>query len=413
MSSIALVDCNNFFVSCERVFNPELRNRPVVVLSSNDGCIIARSAEAKALKIEMGAPLFKWADFLRAHDVVVCSSNFALYGDLSGRVMATLARFNPEMEVYSVDEAFMQLPKGRDSTQHCRLIREKVWQRTGIPVSIGVAPSKTLAKIAARAAKRDAHLQGVCAPESFDFILDSLPVQEIWGIGKRLTTRLAKRGIFTAAQLAGLEDEAVKKMLSVVALRTVWELRGIPCLEVEDSENAKQSIMTSRSFGRPILSKNELSEAVATYVARAGEKLREQQSLACWLQLFLMGKEYNNRVAIHLPEPTSYTPTLLKHAMHCLDTIYQPGFAYKKAGILLGDLVSNTSYQPTLFGPKSPQEFAKEQKVMQLIDKAKEQFGHPVLQFAAEGTEKRWQTKRELRSSCFTTRWDELLTIQI
>ncbi len=412
MSSIALVDCNNFFVSCERVFNPKLRGRPVVVLSSNDGCIIARSNEAKKLGIPMGAPHFQWADFLRAHDVHTCSSNFALYGDLSHRVMRTLEYFNPDLEIYSVDEAFLWVGDLADPVTHCRHIREKVLQWTGIPVSIGIASTKTLAKVANHKVKKTAALKGVYLPSKseLDTILDSLPVEEIWGIGRRLTEFLAKRGIFTAAQLRDQKDAWVRKNLSVVGLRTVWELRGISCLPLEEATSAKQSIMTSRTFGRPILSKQELSEAIATYAARGAEKLREEGRVAGWMQVFIRGKEYGNAAQITLPEPSQYTPTIIEYAKTGLESIYRAGHAYKKGGILLGGLEPEDAYQRDLFATSIDE--TKQRAAMALLDRANAQFGYSVLQFAAEGTLRPWQTKRQHRSSCFTTRWDELLTIK-
>jgi len=409
MSSIALVDCNNFYASCERVFNPKLRHRPLVVLSNNDGCIVARSSEAKALGIPMGAPHFQWADFIRAHDVVVCSSNYALYGDLSHRVMRTLEYFNPELEIYSIDEAFLWVGDVEDPYTHCRHIREKVLQWTGIPVSIGIANTKTLAKVANKKAKKMA--TGVYLPEEFDSILEDLPVGDIWGIGRRLTQFLAKRGIHTAAQLRDKEDVWVRKNLSVVGLRTVWELRGVSCLPLDEAPTAKQSIMTSRSFGRPIVSKEELAQAIATYAARGGKKLRNEGSVASWLQVFIIGKEYGKQANLVLPQPTSYTPTLIEYAKAGLEAIFKAGYAYKKGGILLGGLVSEESFQRDLFVDSAPEE--KQKAAMLMLDRANHKFGYSVLQFAAEGTKRPWQMKGQLRSPCFTTRWDELLTICI
>ena len=254
MQSIALVDCNNFFVSCERLFNPKLHRRPVAVLSSNDGCIIARSAEVKAMGVPMGAPYFQWSPFLKTHNVIVCSSNFSLYADLSHRVMETLSDLNPELEIYSIDEAFLDLKGIDDPLKHCHMIRQRVLQWVGIPVSIGIGSTKTRAKVANRIAKKTAAAQGVCSPspEEFDLILNGLDAKEIWGIGRALAHSLAKRGIQTAGQLCNQPDLWIKNHLGVVGLRIVWELRGRACLAIEESVSAKQSIMTSRSFGRPI-----------------------------------------------------------------------------------------------------------------------------------------------------------------
>jgi DNA polymerase V len=408
MSSIALVDCNNFYASCERVFNPKLRGRPLVVLSNNDGCIVARSSEAKALGIPMGAPFFQWADFIRARDVVVCSSNYALYGDLSHRVMRTLERFNPDLEIYSIDEAFLWIGNVEDPAGHCRHIREKVLQWTGIPVSIGLAPTKTLAKVATRLAKKQT--DGVYLPEDFAPILEDLPVENIWGIGRRLAQFLARRGVHTAAQLRNKEDAWVRKNLTVVGLRLVWELRGISCLSFDEAPAAKQSIMTSRSFGRPILSKEELAEAIASYASRGAEKLREEGSVASWLQVFIIGKEYGKQAQLVLSQPTSFTPTLISYAKQGLDSIYQAGQAYKKGGVLLGGLAPEDSFQRDLFVDRANEE--KQRAAMDLLDYANQKFGYTALKFAAEGIGRPWR-KSQLRSPCYTTRWDDLLTVRI
>lgn len=408
MSSIALVDCNNFFVSCERVFDPSLIGRPVVVLSSNDGCIIARSNEAKALGIPMGAPLFEWADLMERHKVHVCSSNFPLYGDLSHRVMRILTHFNPDIEIYSVDEAFLAM----DGVADPQVIRDKVLQWTGIPVSIGVAPTKTLAKVATKKAKKRPN--GVFTPtlDELSTILETLPVSDIWGIGRRLTRFLAKKGIFTAAQLRDQEDIWLKKNLSITGLRTAWELRGQPSLPFDEEPPAKQSIMTSRSFGRPLLAHEELAEALSAFATRGAEKLREEERLANWLQIFVITKEEGSAYAFTtLPEPTSYTPTLISYAKQALQTLYKPGLTYKKAGILLGDLVPETCYQRGLF--MQNRDTAQERKAMDLLDHANEKFGYDILHFAAVGVTHGWKRKSELKSPSYTTNWNDLLTIRI
>jgi DNA polymerase V len=421
MSFIALVDCNNFFVSCERVFNPKLIKRPVAVLSCNDGCIIARSEEVKAWGIPMGAPYFQWADFLKAKGATIRSSNFALYADLSHRVMQTLSHFNPDLEIYSIDEAFLRIEGEKDPLSHGRLLREKVLQWTGIPVSIGIASTKTLAKVANHAAKKNKILQGVYFPskQEMDLLLQKLEVREIWGIGSRLSQFLAKRGIFTAAQLREQSDLWIKTHLTVVGLRTVWELRGIPCLELEEVRPSKQSIMTSRSFGRPVLKREELLEAVCTYTARGTEKLREENRLASWIQVFIMTRfyeeegYYGNQAHLVLPQPSSYTPTLLNYANQGLNKIFRSGFAYKKAGVLLGGLVSATNYQQNLFVKQDPEKDARQAAAMALLDQANQKFGYKILQFASEGIDRPWKMQQDNLSSCFTTQWSQLLTIQI
>jgi DNA polymerase V len=420
MSFIALVDCNNFFVSCERLFNPKLIRRPVAVLSCNDGCIVARSQEVKAMGIPMGAPYFQWADFLKAHGAVVCSSNFALYADISHRVMQTLSHFNPELEIYSIDEAFLLLEGIKDPLEHGRMIRAKVLQWTGIPVSIGIASTKTLAKVAGDIAKK--HREGLYFPsqKELEAILAKLEVEEIWGIGHRLAHFLAKRGIFTAAQLRDQPDMWIKNNLTVVGLRTVWELRGVPCLDIEEIRPTKQSIMTSRSFGRPVLAQEELLEAVCSYATRGAEKLRDEKMLASWLQVFIMTSfhhheegYYGNHAHLIFSQPTDYTPTFLNYATQGLKSIFRPAYSYKKAGVLLGGLVTPESFQQDLFVDQDLIQEAKRKAAMTLLDRANDKFGYKVLQFASEGIDRPWQMKREMRSACFTTRWSDLLTIHI
>lgn len=369
----------------------------------------------------MGAPYFQWKDLMQVHGVVVLSSNYALYGDMSQRVMATLAHFNPELEIYSVDEAFLSLEDSKDPDAYCRLIRKTVLQWTGIPVSIGIASTKTLAKVANAHAKRKADLKGVYYPTSgqMQAILNTLPVGEVWGIGRRLSAHLTKKGIHTVSQLCAQEDAWIRKQLSVHGLRTVWELRGTPCFSIEEAPPPKQSIMTSRSFSRPILAKKELHEAVASYAAKGAEKLREEGLLVGWLQVFITTSPhqeegyYANHANFVLSQPADYTPTLLECAAKMLDAIYRPGCAYKKAGVLLGGLVPKHTCQLDLFVAQDHLREAKQQALMTLLDQANNRFGYPILQFAAEGISRPWQAKRSCRSSCFTTRWEDLLSIQV
>ncbi len=370
--------------------------------------------------VPMGAPYFQWADALKAKDAVVCSSNFPLYADISNRVMQTLSHFNPELEIYSIDEAFLSLEGIKDPEAHCRLIRKKVLQWTGIPVSIGIAKTKTLAKVANRAAKKNLIFKGVYFPKDEELIsiLETLEVGEIWGIGRRISSFLASKGIHTAGQLCAKPDPWLKKNLSVTGLRTVWELQGTSCLDVEEIQPAKQSIMTSRSFGRPVFEEKELLEAICTHGARGAEKLREEGSLASSIQVFIMtsfGAEerYSNYATLTLDEPTDYTPALLNYAAKGLKQIFKPGFAYKKAGVLLGGLCSQNSYQQDLFVKQDLKENARRKAAMTLLDQANHAFGYKILQFASEGIERSWKMKQDLRSPCFTTRWSELLTIKI
>jgi DNA polymerase V len=416
MSLVALVDCNNFFVSCERLFDPRLHGKPVVVLSNNDGCIIARSGEAKKLGIPMGAPLFEWEEVILRNKVFVLSSNFALYSDISGRVMATLAEGHPDIEIYSIDEAFLGLEGIKDPLQHCREVRKKVVQYTGIPVSIGIAPTKTLSKVAGDLAKKEP--EGIFSFQDAalrDKVLNDLPVEDVWGIGSRLKVALEKKGIFTAGQFKDQEDLWIKKHFSVVVLRTALELRGISCLELEEAPATKQSLMTSRSFHAPLFTKEELHERISSFAARGGEKLREEESYASALHVFIQSSShhepyYSNGATIIFPEPTNYTPALIQAALHGLEKIFRNGVAYKRAGVLLTGLCA--SVQRNLFTKTSDETFEKQKRVMELMDRANGRFGYPILHIAAEGNR---EVRREnpKRSPCYTTRWEELLKIRI
>jgi DNA polymerase V len=409
MSSIALVDCNNFFVSCERLFNPKLHKIPVVVLSNNDGCIIARSDEAKALGIPMGAPLFEWRALIERKKVYVTSSNFPLYGDLSARVMSTLESEVSDMEIYSIDEAFLHL--GEDPEAEARRVQQKVAQWVGIPVSIGIGPTKTLAKLASYYAKRRPELRGVYAPSNFEPLLDQFPVEEVWGIGRCLAKRLARHGIFTCAQLIAKSDTWIRKEMSVVGLRTVWELRGEPALEIEEEESRKQSIMSSRLFGRPVTTLQEIEESVAFHASRASERMRREESEARYLQVYLRTKEEGGQTRLlSFPQATDYAPYLITAAKKCARALFSPHLTYKKSGVLLSGLAPKESFQPDFFTKPLPPKCSLFQKT---IDSLNDRYGRDTAFFAAQGIHRNWQTKRGFCSPCYTTRWDELLTIDI
>lgn len=419
MSFIALVDCNNFYVSCERVFEPRLNGCPVVVLSNNEGCIIARSEEAKALKIPMGAPYFQWKNFFKKHGVFTYSSNFPLYADMSQRVMQTLNFFSPEMEIYSIDEAFLKIDD-KDPEGFCRNLYTKVLQWTGIEVSIGIAKTKTLAKAANYAVKKNRAFKGVYFPDDSQMssFLDRLDVEEIWGIGRRVSKFLKTRGIHYALQLSQQDDLWIRKNLTVTGLKTVWELRGRSCLKLEEISPAKQSIMNSRTFGRPVTDREELFEAISLYASQGGEKLRKQNSLAQWMSVFLMTgfstsqPPYVNQISLSLSEPTDYTPRLIEYAKLGIKRIYREGFSFRKAGVLLGGLVSKNSYQRDLFMPP-PEENFKKKAAMELIDRLNQKYGYKILNFAALGTKRAWKPKKNFCSKSYTTKWQDLLTIQI
>lgn len=417
----ALVDCNNFYASCERVFNPQLIGKPLVVLSNNDGCVIARSKEAKILGVPMGAPAFQYAELFKRHRVIVRSSNFALYGDMSHRVMQTLEHFSQDMQIYSIDEAFLDLSHIDDckALADCKEIRSTVLQWTGIPVSIGIAPTKTLAKAANLIAKKSASLEGVFSIDlsQNESILKNIPVEEIWGIGRRMTNFLNRHSIKFAWDFATAKDDWIKKHLNIVGLRTAWELRGISCLPLEQLRANKKSITTSRSFSYRVTSLEELSEAIASYTAHAAEKLRDENSLAGALEVFLTtgthgeNSYYSNQAHIKIPQPTSFTPALIQYAKKGLQCVYRPGFLYKKVGVTLHDLVSENCFQQDLFVRQG--NLHKQQTLMQLMDEANRRYGRNTLKFAAEGLSQQWKMKQDKRSPCYTTRWEDLLTIHI
>ncbi|HSX12713.1 MAG TPA: Y-family DNA polymerase, partial [Rhabdochlamydiaceae bacterium] len=337
-----LIDCNAFFVSCEKLFNPGLSQKPVVVLSNNDGCVVARSKEAKALGIPMGAPAFKYQSLFKEKEVQVFSSNFSLYSDISYRVMRVLSQFTCDMEEYSVDEAFLLLdcPHPREKAAE---IKQRVLQWTGIPVSIGIGKTKTLAKVANDLAKKEEKANGIFfldTPESIDAALKWLPVSEIWGIGRRLEDSLHAYGIHTALAFKNAADSWLKKLFSVTVYKTALELRGIHCLSLDTVAPAKQSITCSRSFAKPVYTLDSLNEALATFTASAAEKMRAEESYASFLSVFLttspfIPNAYGNSAHLSLPEPTSYTPLLISYAKEALKTIYKEDYGYKKVGVIL------------------------------------------------------------------------------
>ena len=413
----ALVDCNNFYASCERVFNPRLIGKPVIVLSNNDGCVVARSNEAKALGIAMGIPEFQIRPLIRQHQVEVFSSNYALYGDMSHRVMETLEQFVPDLEVYSIDEAFLDLSgvAQRHLAEYGRTIRATVKRWTGIPVSVGIAETKTLAKVANHMAKRSGVSGGVfdlTAAPNREEILRGFPVEEIWGVGPRTAKVLKAQGIGTAYQLREADEQWIRKRFGVVGLRTVRELRGLSCLALEDCPPPKQGITVSRSFGRPVETLAEMREAVATYLIRAAEKLRREGLAVSVLTVFLQTNQfkaepqYHNACTLALPVATSATPELLHTALRGITTIYRAGFRYKKAGVMLTELVPATHVQADLF---DGQDRARSQSLMRAIDRLNDRMGEGTVKYGAVGLSPRWKATCARRSPAYTTRWEEVV----
>src|SRR3972149_5344414 len=421
-SVLALVDCNNFYVSCERVFNPKLKGKPVVVLSNNDGCVVARSEEAKALGIPMGAPAFQYEGLFKTHKVETYSSNYTLYDDMSRRVMATLAQFTPEIEFYSIDEAFLNLSgfSHLNLTEYAKEIKARVMKWTGIPISIGIGPTKTLAKLANKLAKKNPMCGGVMDitnhPRVDDF-LQSVDVEDIWGIGRQYSRLLKRSGINTALDLKNASDVWVKKHMTIVGLRTVWELRGIPCIELEDLSEPNKQIIRSRGFGRPVDNLAELREAVTFHTTRAAEKVREEKSIASHISTFIETNrfkteepQYSKSAGYYLPEPTAYTPLLIKYALSNLERIYKEGYRYTKAGVMLMGIMPEDQVQLNLLVPARPIE--KDREIMKAVDKINVGWGSNTVKYASSGIEQQWRMRRARLSQRYTTNWDEMLVVK-
>jgi DNA polymerase V len=416
---IALVDCNNFYASCERVFQPKLRGKPVVVLSNNDGCVIARSNEAKALGIEMGAPWHLSKDRFRKAGVVVRSSNYTLYGDMSGRVMRVLADFTPNLEIYSIDEAFLGLNGFELRLEaHARELRQTVLQWTGIPVSVGIAPTKTLAKVANRLAKKDPTSGGVrwlLDEASQREALAKLELTDLWGIARRLAERLHAIGITTPLELRDADHRLIRERFSVVLERMVMELQGVACIGLEEVTPDRKSLVASRSFGQAVETRAGLEEAVSIYTARAAEKMRRQNlataSLAVWVETNSFKpneRQYNASKAVRLPVATADTGKLVAAATAALRIIFKPGYRYKKAGVTFLDLVPAGQVQGALFDRPDD---ARSVKRMRAIDALNTRYGRGTISFGTAGERQAWALRREFMSPRYTTVWDELLRV--
>lgn len=418
--TIALIDGNNFYVSCERVFNPKLEGVPVVVLSNNDGCVVARSQEVKDLGVKMGVPWYQLEAFARQEGMVALSSNYALYADMSNRMMAILGGFSPSQEVYSIDECFLDLagvePMARlDAAQG---MRQTVKQQIGIPVCVGIGATKTLAKLANHVAKKRAHFAGVCdfnalPAAALDQLLSEIDVGEVWGVGSRLSAQLRAMGIATVLQLKQAPQRRLRQAFSVVLERIALELNGVSCLSLEELAPDKQQIMTSRSFSRGVDTWPELKEAVIAYASRAAEKLRRQGSLAGSLHVFIRTNpfkdtlpQYAQGITLPLAPPTDDTRQLAGAALQGLQRIYRAGFSYQKAGILLGELIPRHRRQLGLFD--DPEAEAKSRRLMQALDSINQRYGSGSLHLLGEGLGKPWGTRQRQRSPRYTTRLDEL-----
>jgi DNA polymerase V len=418
---IALVDGNNFFASCERVFDPGLRGRPVIVLSNNDGCAVARSPEAKALGIPMGVPLFKIRDIVAAHKVRVFSGNFELYGDMSKRVVDVLSTFSPDLEVYSVDESFLAWPgfagDERDLLELGGRIRDRVEGWTGISVGVGFGPTKTLAKLANYLAKKVKAFEGVASLMDAGVrasVLAQIPIDEVWGVGRRLAPQLIGMGVRTAGDLAALDPKKARRAFTVVGERLVREMNGLPCLGLDDVPAARQSAVVSRSFGRPVTSRDELQEAVAAFAHRATEKIREEGLAATYVQAYAdanrfaePGERYAGQAGTHLVEPSSDACLLIGEVHRLVERIWRPGVRFAKAGVLLAGLVDEERAMPSLFG-RGRLVREKAGRLMAAMDAINARMGRDTVKPLAAGLAKPWQGKSSHRSPAWTTRWSEL-----
>lgn len=419
---IALVDCNNFYVSCERVFRPDLIGKPVMVLSNNDGCVVARSQEVKDLGIKMGVPLFQVQHLVAQHDIQLFSSNYSLYADMSARVMTILEEFAPRMEVYSIDEAFLDLtallPCMQDPLAYAQQIRKAVLRSTGIPVCVGMGPTKTLAKLANFAAKKWPKTGGVLDlsdPLRREKLMPIVPVNEVWGVGSRTATRLRQLGIQTVRDLAIQPSQRIQAQFNVVMARTVLELNAVSCLDLEDIAPDKQQIVCSRSFSRRLQRMDDLSRALAEYCSRAAEKLRQQQSLTGCITVFIrtspfaiQNPQYQRAASVKLPNATQDTRVIIGIALNILKTIYKPGFDYQKCGVQLSAIQSvSMPGQLDLF----EMDTAGSPELMRVLDRVNRRFPKS-LSIAATGFDKSWKPKAERISRRYTTDWLELLEVK-
>ena len=414
----ALIDCNAFYVSCERVFNPKLNNRPVVALSNNDGCIISRSKEAKALGIKMGVPLFKVKDIVEKEKVVVFSSNYTLYADMSRRVMNIISSSSPYTEIYSIDEAFVELsslPINYESYAH--QLRQTILQHTGIPVSIGIASTKTLAKVANHKAKKDDSLNGVCSLVNYnniDRILELTEVGDVWGVGRRLSKKLINHGIHNAKLLKNCSDSWIRKMMSVNGLKTITELRGISCIPLEEYSMTRKSCCTTRSFGKLLTNLEDIEQAVTTFARRAAERIRSESLAASCVSVFVRTNPFDKKSAYYsngasrtLSHPTHDSITIIETALLLTKRIFKNNYQYKKAGVLLSGLCDESEIQETLF----EKNYNQNSDLMSAIDAINYRYGRDTLQMASECKVGNWKQKRENCTRNYTTQIDRLLLV--
>jgi DNA polymerase V len=419
-NAIALLDCNNFYASCERVFDASVKRKPIVVLSNNDGCVVARSEEAKEIGVTMGAPLFKVESLLTEHDAAIFSSNYALYGDMSGRVMNLLHNFTPEVEIYSIDEAFLNLEPRKHSLDNlAHSIREKMYKWTGIPVSIGIAETKVLAKIAnKRAKKAELKAQGVLnlyRSDKTEPILKETKVDDVWGIGYRSALKLRTNNISTAWQLRETDNRFIRRLLTVVGARIALELRGVKCLPFEQSSVKKHSITCSRSFGQTVSNYELIKEAVLYFLTRACEKMRKHNLAANAVTVFIgtdrfrpTPEPYSQSATYSSTYPTDSNQEIQEWTIKTLERIFKQGFEYRKAGIILSGLAPSENLTKRLF---DDERFSKQHNLMKAIDEINQKFGKDTVRFGSVKTEGEWKMKQTRKSPSYTTNWQELLVV--
>ena len=418
---IALVDCNNFYASCERAFNPNWNNRPVVVLSNNDGCGSARSNEAKALGIKMGVPAYQIKNEIERYGIGVFSSNYTLYGDMSNRVMTMLSSYSPNIEVYSIDECFLDFSgfERYDLKEYGEEIVRTVSKGTGIPVSMGIAPTKTLAKVANKFAKKYKGYKGVCIIDTEEKRIEALKrteIGDVWGIGHRYTKRLALYGVSTAYDFAQMPKAWVRQQMTVVGERTWKELNGEPCIDLELVTPDKKQICTSRAFGEAISEIEGLEEAVSSYASICAGKLRKQRSCAQVLMVFIHTNnfredlpQYFQNCVVKLPVPTNSTPEIVHYALIALRNIYRKGYFFKKAGVIIIDIVPDSAIQQNMFDNVDRE---RQKKLMKVVDRLNSGFNRNNLTLAVQGGRRKWKLKQELLSPCYTTRLSDIINIK-
>lgn len=418
----ALADCNNFFASCERVFRPELQGKPVIVLSNNDGCAVARSNEAKALGIKMGDPFFKIRHIVEKNDVAVFSGNMALYGDMSQRVRWVLEEFAPSIEVYSIDEAFLDLRgmTGIDYDSYAKKISAECWRQTSIPVSVGIAPSKTLAKIASKLCKRYPKLHGGCymhRPQDIEKVLRKFPIEDVWGIGRKTAAKLHYMGINTAWDYTQMKEYAVRKMFALPGLRTWMELRGEPCIEFEDGFEPKQSICVSRSFAKEITDSDQLCEQIANFASTMAEKLRKERSVVLEMAVFAFTNRFKDNVPqtygnalVHFEHPTNDQRIIVSKAVAAADEMFKSGYGYKKAGVVATRIIPQTDLVHSLF--EDPALLEREQKLSSAFDTINGTFGKGTLKFAVQGSGQ-IKSSVQRQSPHYTTLWSDIPKVSV